>query len=152
MKILSAMKVRTDQIAEINKLKTELMSAKLREAEAMSDLKELRQKVMELETQNNVTMNQIRRQAEEMRKVQAELENTQTEQQETMSSLNLEKSRFTDLDFQMKEQQMMRRIKELEQTQLVAELRQKISSLETKVSFAGNFPAVFSNCFWQLSD
>lgn len=133
LKILSAVKRSSDQAVEINKLKTELMSAKLREAEAFSDLKELRQKVMELETQNNVTMNQIRRQADEMKKLQEQYDDVIERERQAHALLNREKSKFSDLDFQMKEQQMMKRIKELEQTQLVAELRQKISSLETKV-------------------
>lgn len=135
LKILNAVKRSSDQAVEINKLKTELMSAKLREAEAFSDLKDLRQKVMELETQNNVTMNQIRRQAEEMKKLQETVEEAQEKERCAMTSLNQEKSKYSDLDFQMKEQQMMKRIVELEQTQLVAELRQKVSHLETKVSF-----------------
>lgn len=134
LKILKAVTQRADQTAEINKLKTELMSAKLREAEAFSDVKEFRQKVMELETQNNVTMNQIRRQAEEMKKLNEELEELQEKERGSLRQLNQEKSKYTDLDFQMKEQQMMKRIFELEQTQLVAELKQKISHLETKVS------------------
>ncbi|KAH7641683.1 ecotropic viral integration site 5 ortholog [Dermatophagoides farinae] len=133
LKILNAVKRSSDQAAEINKLKTELMSAKLREAEAFSDLKELRQKVMELETQNNVTMNQIRRQADEMKKLQEQYDDVLERERQAHTLLNKEKSKFSDLDFQMKEQQMMKRIKELEQTQLVAELRQKISSLETKI-------------------
>ena len=45
------------------------MGAKLREAEAVAELKELRQKVMELETQNQCSLNQIRRQADDMNKV-----------------------------------------------------------------------------------
>lgn len=135
LKILNAVKRSSDQAAEINKLKTELMSAKLREAEAFSDLKELRQKVMELETQNNVTMNQIRRQADEMKKLNEQYDEVVERERQAHSLLNQEKSKYTDLDFQMKEQQMMKRIKELEQTQMVAELRQKISSLETKVCF-----------------
>lgn len=138
LKILNAVKRNSDQAAEINRLKTELMSAKLREAEAFSDLKDLRQKVMELETQNNVTMNQIRRQAEEMKKLQEKYEESVEQERQIQNALSLEKSKYTDLDFQMKEQQMMKRIKELEQTQTVAELKQKISSLETRVSFVCN--------------
>lgn len=60
----NAVKRSTDYTGELNKLKQELMGAKLREAEAVAELKELRQKVMELETQNQVSRNQIRRQAE----------------------------------------------------------------------------------------
>lgn len=43
-----------------------------------------------------------------------------------------EQRKFADVDFKIKEEQMMRRIQDIEKTQLIAELRQKISSLEAK--------------------
>lgn len=134
MKILNAVKRNFDQPGEINRLKTELMGTKLKEAEAVSDLKETRQRILELETQNTVTMNQIRRQAEEMKRLEEQLEALGERERQANMRLHQEQSRYSDLDFLVKEENMMKRIKELEQTQLVAELRQKISSLETKVS------------------
>ena len=133
LKMLGNAVKRTDYTGEINKLKQEVMSAKLREAEAIAELKELRQKVMELETQNQVSINQIRRQADETNKLKEIYEELIEKERQTQSQLNQEKRRYNDLDFQMKEQQMMKRIKELEQTQIVAELKHKISSLEAKV-------------------
>ncbi|XP_054158022.1 ecotropic viral integration site 5 ortholog-like isoform X2 [Oppia nitens] len=133
LKMLGNAVKRTDHTAEINRLKNEVMSAKLREAEAVAELKELRQKVMELETQIKVSINQIRRQADESNKLKDSYEELIEKERQTQSQLNAEKRHYADLDFQMKEQQMMKRIKELEQTQIVAELKHKISSLEAKI-------------------
>lgn len=130
----NAIKARSDFSAEINRLKQELMSAKLREAEAVSELKELRQKVMELETSNQVSLNQIRRQAEDMNKIRELQESLNEKQRDTYRSLQEEKRKYIDLDSRYKESQMMNRIKDLEQTQIIAELKQKLSSLEIKVS------------------
>jgi hypothetical protein len=49
-------------------------------------------------------------------------------------SLQEETRKYIDLDSRFKEAQMMNRIKDLEQTQVIAELRQKLSSLDVKVS------------------
>jgi chromosome segregation ATPase len=114
------------------RLRHELMSTKLREAEASAELKELRQRVMELETQNQVSLNQIRRQADEMHRCE-DTANSFSEQQRLMQAkLAEEERRYIDLDSRCKEQAMMNRIKDLEQTQLIAELRQKVAAFEVR--------------------
>lgn len=50
------------------------MTTRIREMETLTELKELRLKVMELETQVQVSTNQLRRQDEEHKKVKEELE------------------------------------------------------------------------------
>ncbi|RWS24245.1 TBC1 domain family member-like protein, partial [Leptotrombidium deliense] len=128
----NSLKRSSDYSNEINKLKQELMSAKLREAEAVSEVKELRQKVMELETQNQVSLNQIRRQADELNKMKEAQETVSDKEKELNNLIQEEKRKFIDLDSRFKEQQMMNRIKYLEQTQIIAELKQKLSSYEVK--------------------
>lgn len=59
---------------EQQKLEEELMTTRIREMETLTELKELRLKVMELETQVQVSTNQLRRQDEEHKKVKEELE------------------------------------------------------------------------------
>lgn len=129
----NAVKRSTDYNGELNRLKQELMSAKLRESEAIAELKCLRQKVMELETSNQVSLNQIRRQNEDMNKVREIQDCMNEKQRETYKALQEEKRKFIDLDSRYKEMQMMNRIKDLEQTQAIAELKQKLSSFEIKV-------------------
>lgn len=60
--------------AEQQKLEEELMTTRIREIETLTELKELRLKVMELETQVQVSTNQLRRQDEEYKKTREELE------------------------------------------------------------------------------
>lgn len=115
---------------EIKNLKQELMSTKLREAEAVAELKELRQKIMQVETQNQVSLNQIRRQAEELNKIRDIEEEFSEKERQWANKLKEEQRKYIDLDSILKEQQMMNRIKDLEQTQLISELKQKVSSYE----------------------
>ena len=49
-------------------------------------------------------------------------------------SLQEETRKYIDLDSRFKEAQMMNRIKDLEQSQVIAELKQKLSNLDVKVS------------------
>ena len=60
--------------SEVSKLEEEVMSSRLKEVEAMAELKELRLKVMELETQTHVYHNQLKRQGEDSTKVSDDLE------------------------------------------------------------------------------
>lgn len=55
-------------------LQDQLMGVRIREAEASVELKEMRQRVMELETNNHVCTNQLKRQDEEHKKLLSDLE------------------------------------------------------------------------------
>ena len=129
----NSLKRNNDYCNEINRLKQDLMSSRLKETEAVAELKELRQKVIDLETQNQVSLNQIRRQAEEMNKLKQDQENFFEKEKNFMSEIQKERRKYMDLDSRFKEQQMMNRIKDLEQTQIIAELKQKVSFFEIKV-------------------
>lgn len=54
------------------KLEEDLMTTRIREMETLTELKELRLKVMELETQVQVSTNQLRRQDEEYKRLKDE--------------------------------------------------------------------------------
>lgn len=73
----------TSKSAELTqKLEEELMTTRIREMETLTELKELRLKVMELETQVQVSTNQLRRQDEEQKKLKEELEQAVTREKE----------------------------------------------------------------------
>lgn len=59
----------TGKSHEQQKLEEELMTTRIREMETLTELKELRLKVMELETQVQVSTNQLRRQDEEYKRL-----------------------------------------------------------------------------------
>ncbi|EEB19620.1 GTPase-activating protein GYP5, putative [Pediculus humanus corporis] len=112
---------------ETQRLEEELMTSRIREMEALTELRELRLKVMELETQVQVSTNQLRRQDEENKKLKEELEGSTSQEKEARIKLKEQQNKYIDLESKF---EML--IKEAEHTQKVAELKQKISRLELK--------------------
>ncbi|XP_058812810.1 ecotropic viral integration site 5 ortholog isoform X2 [Topomyia yanbarensis] len=119
---------------DMQKLEEDLMTTRIREMETLTELKELRLKVMELETQVQVSTNQLRRQDEESKKVKEELEEALVRERELSNKAREQQHRYSDLESRMKDELMNVKIKFTEQSQTVAELKQEISRLETKNS------------------
>lgn len=117
---------------ETQRLEEDLMTVRIREMEVLTELKELRLKVMELETQVQVSTNQLRRQDEETKKLREELEQAAAQEREHLTRLREAQHRYADLESKMKDELMMARIRDAENTQCVAELTHKISILELK--------------------
>lgn len=109
------------------------MTTRIREMEALTENKELRLKVMELETQVQVSTNQLRRQDENGKLLKDELETVLAREKFLETKLRESHDRYTDLESKMKDDTMMARIRDAEHAQQIAELRQKISVLELKV-------------------
>lgn len=118
---------------ECQKLEEELMTTRIREMETLTEVKELRLKVMELETQVQVSTNQLRRQDDEYKKIKEELEQALIREKDLGNKAREQQHRYSDLESRMKDELMNVKIKFTEQSQIVAELRQEISRLETKV-------------------
>ncbi|XP_065160429.1 ecotropic viral integration site 5 ortholog isoform X2 [Atheta coriaria] len=117
---------------ETQKLEEELMTTRIREMETLTEVKELRLKVMELETQVQVSTNQLRRQDEEIKKQRELLEAAELRDRESAAKLLEEQRRYADLGSKMQEELMNARISDAEKAQAVAELTQKIGQLELK--------------------
>ncbi|KAL1456173.1 hypothetical protein WDU94_000921 [Cyamophila willieti] len=117
---------------ETQRLEEDLMSTRLREMEAVTELKQLRLKVMELETQVQVSGNQLKRQDEDNKTLADKLDTIQAKVKELTNKLKEQQHKYSDLESKIKDEQMTWKIREAEHTQTVAELTQKISRLETK--------------------
>lgn len=122
-----------DEQQELQRLKQEMLTIKLHEAESLSEVKMLRSREMELETQIKIQENKYKRKEEESRKIQQELAAEKCKLVEITNQLKEEQRKLTDLEWQRKEEQMMRRMKDVEHTRLTGELKQKISSLEIRL-------------------
>lgn len=122
-----------DEQQELQRLKQEVLTIKLHEAESLAEVKMLRSREMELETQIKIQENKFKRKEEEFKKIQQELSGEKCKLLEITNQLKEEQRKLTDLEWQRKEEQMMRRMKDVEHTRLVGELKQKISSLEIKI-------------------
>ena len=112
------------------KLEEELMSTRLREVTSFAELKELRLKVMELETQTQLAMNQLKRQTSQVNTLQSELEEKNKKIKEQKDHYDEGERRLTDLESQLKDQTVRERIRDVEKAQSIAELKQVISNLE----------------------
>ncbi|XP_023319079.1 ecotropic viral integration site 5 ortholog isoform X2 [Trichogramma pretiosum] len=117
---------------EVQKLEEDLMTTRFHEMEALTEAKELRLKVMELETQVQVSTNQLRRQDEHAKVLRDELEQALARQKELETRLREQQDKYCDLESKMKDDTMMARIRDAEHAQQVAELKQQISVLELK--------------------
>ena len=73
--------------SEVSKLEEEVMSSRLKEVEAMAELKDLRLKVMDLETQTHVYHNQLSRKGEETTKLSDKLEESKKQEVELQTQL-----------------------------------------------------------------
>lgn len=116
----------------IAQLQDDLLTAKLAEAKAAATLRETNHRLMELESQNQIYLNQIRRQEEEVRRLEETVEEAEARDRERQNAIKDEHRKLADLESKMKEELMMSRIREMERAQSVAELEQKLSSMECK--------------------
>ena len=85
-------------------------------------------------SQNQVIANQMKRQKDEVLRLRESLETRAANEVRMESKLRDAQRQHADLESRMKEDLVMARIREAENIQAVAELTQKISSLEFKVN------------------
>lgn len=116
----------------IQTLTEELMSVRLREAEAVAELKEVRQRVMELQTQNQMTSNQMRRIEEERLQLKTELETSAKQKEDLQNRLYEAQKELCKLEARSQEEQINLRLRETETKATVLELKQRIAGLEIK--------------------
>ncbi|GMR32167.1 hypothetical protein PMAYCL1PPCAC_02362 [Pristionchus mayeri] len=116
----------------LRELEDQLMGVRIKEADTLAELKEMRQKVMELETQNRVCSNQLKRQDEELKRIREEKEVMTKSARETEESFSRERSKFVQRESELTEQNMMQRIKYSEAVQSIQDLRQQMNNLELK--------------------
>ena len=92
-------------------------------------------------------VNQLKRQGEEINKLGESLETKKASESKLERQVREAQRKYADLETRMKEDLMMARIRDAENTQCVAELTQKISSLEYKVK--SHFLIMLTR-FWPL--
>uniref|UniRef100_A0A1I7XC62 Kinesin motor domain-containing protein n=1 Tax=Heterorhabditis bacteriophora TaxID=37862 RepID=A0A1I7XC62_HETBA len=88
--------------------------------------------VMELETQNHVCTNQLKRQDDEIKRVREELDSVQKNRKELEISAKQEKQRCVQKESELNELYIMERLKYSEAMQSIQDLRQTITQLELK--------------------
>ncbi|XP_074523782.1 ecotropic viral integration site 5 protein homolog isoform X1 [Halichoeres trimaculatus] len=114
----------------LSELQDELMSVRLREAEAQAELRETRQRMLELETQNQIHSNQLRRAEQESRCLQECVQTLTLQNKDLNVQLSEIKRRQAEIECKSKEEVMAVRLREADNIAAMAELQQQISELE----------------------
>ncbi|XP_061634348.1 ecotropic viral integration site 5 protein homolog isoform X7 [Phyllopteryx taeniolatus] len=114
----------------LSELQEELMSVRLREAEAQAEMRESRQRMLELETQNQIHGNQLRRAEQEARSLQERVQTLTSQNKDLHSQLQDIKRRQAERECKSKEEVMAVRLREADNMAAMAELQQQISELE----------------------
>ncbi|XP_026329039.1 ecotropic viral integration site 5 ortholog isoform X2 [Hyposmocoma kahamanoa] len=117
---------------DVQKLEEELMSTRIREVETLTELKELRLKVMELETQVQVSTNQLRRQDEESRQLRETLDAALQRERALQTRQRELQHKCSDLESKAKYDSMQANIKNMEDAQRIAELESEVSEYKLK--------------------
>merc|ERR1719350_1353015 len=112
------------------KLEEELMSTRLREVASFAELKELRLRVMELETQTHLSHNQLKRQTLLVESLNGDLEMKNKQIKEQQDQVDECQRKLTGMEGNLADQTVRERIRDVEKAQSIAELKQIISNLE----------------------
>ncbi|XP_063546445.1 ecotropic viral integration site 5 ortholog [Cydia strobilella] len=118
--------------ADMQKLDEELMNTRIREVEALTELKEARLKLMELETQVHVSTNQLRRQDEEARELRENLDAALRRERALQARQRESQHKYTDLESKAKYDSMQANIRNMEDAQRIAELETEVSEYKLK--------------------
>uniref|UniRef100_A0AAR2JPH1 Rab-GAP TBC domain-containing protein n=2 Tax=Pygocentrus nattereri TaxID=42514 RepID=A0AAR2JPH1_PYGNA len=113
-----------------SELQDELMSVRLREAEAQAELRETRQRMLELETQNQIHSNQLRRAEQEARSLQERVQILTSQNKVLHAEMKEMKRKQAEIECKNKEEVMAVRLREADNMAAMAELQQQISELE----------------------
>ncbi|XP_076838482.1 EVI5-like protein isoform X2 [Brachyhypopomus gauderio] len=114
----------------LNELQDKLMTLRLREAQTQAEVKEVKLKNLQLDSQNQIYGKAVSRHEQENAALQERLQNTVSHNQSLQSQLNEMKRKQTELDCKSKEEMMVVRLREADSMTVMAELRQKVAELE----------------------
>lgn len=118
---------------ETQALEEEILKVKMREAETQSEMKSVNLKLMQLDTEKQVAYNQIKRQDEEIRKLNSQITQMCEKEQESRSQLMEYRRQLDDKEALLKESMMTHKIQEIEDASVIAELKQRVASLEVQI-------------------
>ncbi|KAK6300506.1 hypothetical protein J4Q44_G00286040 [Coregonus suidteri] len=114
----------------LNELQDKLMGVRLREAQAQAELREVKLKAIQLESQNQIHGKLIGRHEVESAALQERLQQLAGQNKGLQAQLTEMKRKQAELDCKSKEEVMAVRLREADSMAAMAELRQKIAELE----------------------
>ncbi|XP_034262948.1 EVI5-like protein isoform X2 [Pantherophis guttatus] len=114
----------------INDLQDELMTLRLRETQAQGEVRELRQRVVELETQDQIHSNLLNRMEQECSGLHEKVHYLTAQNKGLQTQLSETKRKHAESECKSKEEVMAVRLREADSMAAVAEMRQRVAELE----------------------
>uniref|UniRef100_A0A8C9RD79 Ecotropic viral integration site 5 like n=1 Tax=Scleropages formosus TaxID=113540 RepID=A0A8C9RD79_SCLFO len=114
----------------INELQDKLMGARLREAQAQAELREVKLKALQLESQNQIHSKLVSRQQQESTALQERVQYLMVQNKGLQGQLSEMKRKQAEFECKSKEEVMAVRLREADSMAVMAELRQRIAELE----------------------
>ncbi|XP_077602148.1 ecotropic viral integration site 5 protein homolog isoform X4 [Crocuta crocuta] len=114
----------------VNELQDELMTIRLREAETQAEIREIKQRMMEMETQNQINSNHLRRAEQEVINLHEKVQYLSAQNKGLLTQLSEAKRKQAEIECKNKEEVMAVRLREADSIAAVAELQQHIAELE----------------------
>ncbi|KAM6470636.1 EVI5-like protein isoform 2-T4 [Liasis olivaceus] len=114
----------------MNDLQDELMNLRLRETQAQGEVRELRQRVVELETQDQIHSNLLSRMEQECSGLHEKVQYLTAQNKGLQTQLSETKRKHAESECKSKEEVMAVRLREADSMAAVAEMRQRIAELE----------------------
>ncbi|KAL8211743.1 UNVERIFIED_CONTAM: EVI5-like protein, partial [Gekko kuhli] len=114
----------------MNDLQDELMSLHLRETQAQAEVRELRQRVVELETQDQIHSSHLHRMEQECAGLHEKVQYLTAQNKGLQTQLSETKRKHAESECKSKEEVMAARLREADSMAAVAEMRQRIAELE----------------------
>ncbi|MEE6516350.1 hypothetical protein FKM82_025743 [Ascaphus truei] len=114
----------------VGDLQDEVMSCRLREVQAQSEARDLRHKVLTMQTQEVVHEKQLSRLEKECRELRDKVQSETTQNKALQAQINEDKRRHAVSECKNKEQVMAVRLRETDCMAAMADMRQRISELE----------------------
>ncbi|XP_032970054.1 ecotropic viral integration site 5 protein homolog isoform X3 [Rhinolophus ferrumequinum] len=114
----------------VNELQDELMTIRLKEAETQAEIREVKQRMMEMETQNQINSNHLRRAEQEVISLQEKVQYLSAQNKGLLTQLSEAKRKQAEIECKNKEEVMAVRLREADSIAAVAELQQHIAELE----------------------
>ncbi|XP_006882479.1 PREDICTED: ecotropic viral integration site 5 protein homolog [Elephantulus edwardii] len=114
----------------MNELQDELMTIRLKEAETQAEIRETKQRMLEMETQNQINSNHLRRAEQEVTSLQEKVQYLSAQNKGLLTQLSEAKRKQAEIECKSKEEVMAVRLREADSIAAVAELQQHIAELE----------------------
>lgn len=114
----------------MNELQDKLMTVRLREAQGQAELREVKLKALQLDSQNQIHSKLIGRNEQERSALQDRLQMVGNQNKALQTQMNEMKRKQAEFDCKSKEEVMAVRLREADSMAAMAELRQKIAELE----------------------